>query len=267
METVTFPGNVFEIQPEVFYATSNWIPFLSDEKTRSILTKMDSNKRLRDLGLNIGAAATVGEAYELKEFVEEGKAPYKNVKKMINTGTIDRYESLWGKSLTKYLKANYEHPVVKDSKIKGINLNRFAQCSSQKIIISGIRSLEAFLDDKAEYLAGKSTSIMYFPVEEDLRTLKIVTMILNSRPASFWFFKTFSAGGMSGGGGSISPKDLALIPMPALKERDRVELEKLYDSYVRNMTKAGYEEIDRKIADFFGLSEDEFEFATKNITV
>jgi len=267
METVTTPGNVFEIQPEVFYATSNWIPFLSDEKTRSILTKLDSNKRLRDLGLNIGAAATVGEAYELKEFVEEGKAPYKNVKKMINTGTIDRYESLWGKSLTKYLKDNYEHPVVKDSKIKGINLNRFAQCSSQKIIISGIRSLEAFLDDKAEYLAGKSTSIMYFPVEEDLRTLKIVTMILNSRPASFWFFKTFSAGGMSGGGGSISPKDLALIPMPALKERDKVELEKLYDSYVRNMTKAGYEEIDRKIAELFGLSEDEFEFATKNITV
>ncbi len=267
MESVTTPGNVYQIQPEVFYSTSNWIPFLSDDNTRSILTKMDANKRLRDLGLNIGAAATVGEAYELKEFVEEGKAPFKNVKKMINTGTIDRYESLWGKSPTKYLKDNYERPVVKDSKIKSINLNRYAQCSSQKIIISGIRSLEAFLDDKAEYLAGKSTSIMYFPVDEDLRTLKVVTMILNSRPASFWFFKTFSAGGMSGGGGSISPKDLALIPMPPLRERDLAELEKLYDSYVQNMSKAGYEVIDRKIAELFGLTEEEYEFATSNITV
>jgi hypothetical protein len=267
METVTNPGNVFQIEPEVFYATSNWIPFLSDESTRSILTKMDGFKRLRDLGLNIGAAATVGEAYELKAFVEEGSTPYKNVKKLINTGTIDRYESLWGKRMTKYLKGDYEYPVVKDSKIKSINLNRYAQCASPKIIISGIRSLEAYLDEKAEYLAGKSTSIMYFQVEEDLRTLKIVTMILNSRPASFWFFKTFSAGGMSGGGGSISPKDLALIPVPALKEKDMVNLEKLYDSYIQNMNLSAYEAIDRKIAELYGLTEEEFEFATRNITV
>jgi hypothetical protein len=267
METVTNPGNVFQIEPEIFYATSNWIPFLSDENTRSILTKMDGFKRLRDLGLNIGAAATVGEAYELKAFVEEGNPPYKNVKKMINTGTIDRYVSLWGKRPTKYLKDDYENPVVKDSKIKSINLNRFAQCASPKIIISGIRSLEAFLDKEAEYLAGKSTSIMYFQVEEDLRTLKIVTMILNSRPASFWFFKTFSAGGMSGGGGSISPKDLALIPVPAFKERDMINLEKLYDSYVQNMNASAYEIIDRKLAELYGLTEEEFEFATKNITV
>lgn len=266
METVTHPGTVYQIEPEVFYGTSNWIPFLSDDKTRSILTKMNGNKRLRDLGLNIGAAATVGEAYELKDFVEEGKAPFKNVKKLINTGTIDRYESLWGKCLTKYLKDNYEYPVVKDSRIKAINLNRFAQCASPKIIISGIRSLEAFLDENAEYLAGKSTSIMYFQVDEDLRILKTVTMILNSRLASFWFFKTFSAGGMSGGGGSISPKDLALIPMPALKEQDIASLEKLYDSYLQNRNTAAYEIIDRKIAELYGLSEEEFEFATENIT-
>ncbi len=267
METVTNPGIVFEIDPTVFYSTSNWIPFLSDEKTRSILTKMDGNGRLRDLRLNIGAAATVGEAYELKEFVAEGKAPYKNVKKLINTGTIDRYESLWGKTSTKYLKDNYDHPVVADSKIKLINLNRFAQSASQKIIISGIRSLEAFLDEKGEYLAGKSTSIMYFPVDEDLRTLKIVTMILNSRAISFWFFKTFSAGGMSGGGGSISPKDLALIPYPPLKESEKIELEALYDSYIQDLTREAYELIDLKISQHFGLTEEEVEFTARNITV
>jgi hypothetical protein len=108
---------------------------------------------------------------------------------------------------------------------------------------------------------------MYFQVEEDLRTLKIVTMILNSRPASFWFFKTFSAGGMSGGGGSISPKDLALIPVPAFKEKDMINLEKLYDSYVQNMNASSYEIIDRKLAELYGLTEEEFEFATRNITV
>jgi hypothetical protein len=100
-----------------------------------------------------------------------------------------------------------------------------------------------------------------------LRILKIVTMILNSRPASFWFFKTFSAGGMSGGGGSISPKDLALIPVPALGERDMIHLENLYDSYLQNMNMAAYEIIDRKVAELYGLTEEEFEFATKNITV
>ena len=267
MKTVTNPGNVYQIEPEVFYATSNWIPFLSDENTRSILTKMDGFKRLRDLGLNIAAATTVGEAYELKAFVEEGKSPYKNVKKLINTGTIDRYESLWGRRPTKYLKNVYEFPVVKNSKIKSINFNRFTQSASPKIIITGIRSLEAYLDEKREYLAGIPTSVMYFQVEEDLRTLKIVTMILNSRPASFWFFKTFSAGGMSGGGVSISTKDLALIPVPPLKELDMINLEKLYDSYVKNMNMVAYEIIDRKIAELYGLTQEEFEFVTRNITV
>jgi hypothetical protein len=267
MESVASPGIVFEIPSDTFYSTSNWIPFLSDEESRSILTKMDSKLKMRDLGFNIGAAATVGEAYEIKEFVEEGKHPYKHVKKLINTGTIDRYISLWGKKPTKYLKHNYEHPVVRDSKIKLINLNRFAQSSSPKIVISGIRSLEAFLDTNGEYLAGKSTSIMYFPQDADLRLLKVVTMLLNSRPVAFWFFKTFSAGGMSGGGGSISPKDLALIPIPILLDGQLTELEEMYDNYVLGYSQDKYELVDKRISDLYGLTTEEFEFAITKITV
>ena len=46
-----------------------------------------------------------------------------------------------------------------------------------------------------------------------------------------------------------------------------VMLEKLYDSYVQNMNMAAYEVIDLKLAELYGLTEEEFEFATKNITV
>jgi len=267
METVQISGTISEIPSDIFYATSNWIPFLSDERTRSILNKMVLSKKMKDLGCNIGAAATVGEAYEIKEFVEEGESPYKNVKKLINTGTIDRYTSLWGEKPTKYLKDNYEHPIVKDANIKRINMNRFVQSASPKIVISGIRSLEAFLDLNGEYIAGKSTSIMYYPENQDQRILKVATMLLNSRPISFWFFKTFSAGGMSGGGGSISPKDLALVPIPKLNEKILSELEKLFDSYIQNKSINQYEIIDKRIGDLFGLTSEEFEFIKESTTV
>jgi hypothetical protein len=260
METVKDVGTVSEIPAEIFYATSNWIPFLSDELTRQILGKLDKFSRVRDFEMKAGAAATVGEAYEFKKYVEEGVPPFLNVKRLINTGTIDRYVSLWGERPTKYLKDNYEKPVVSDENIELVNLNRYAQSTSPKVIISGIGALEAFFDSNSEYLPGKSTSIIYFPLGGDIRLLKLTTMLLNSRVVSFWYTKTFSAGGMSGEGGSISPKDLAWVPIPDLSEKQLKDLETIYEKHVMNLSDEGYELIDKKIAILFGLSDEEYDF-------
>jgi hypothetical protein len=67
---------------------------------------------LKDIA-TVSGAATVSEAYEYKELLFEAK-PESNEKyfKFVNTGTIDRYEILWGIKPTTYIKSKFNKPIV-----------------------------------------------------------------------------------------------------------------------------------------------------------
>jgi hypothetical protein len=60
---------------------------------------------------DVSGASTVSEAYELKKIIKE-LLSQKEYFKFINTGTIDRYSSLWGCFKTTYIKDSYNKPVV-----------------------------------------------------------------------------------------------------------------------------------------------------------
>jgi type I restriction-modification system DNA methylase subunit len=267
MDSMRHSGEIFIIDKDKFYSSQNWIPFLSDEKTRAILEKMNANKRLRNLEVIVGAGAAVDEAYKMREFVKEGKNPFNDCKKLINTGTLDPYVSKWGEIPTKYLKNVYDFPVVSDKELKKWSPTRFEQICKPKLIISGIRTLEAFFDESGEFIPGIPTTIIYFPFETDNHLLKMLTMLLNSKTVSFWFFKTFSSGGMGGGGGTISPKDLTLIPVPKLTIKQMKELEVTYDDYVQSPSSAKFDSIDKKISELYGLTSEEFDFLKSNQSI
>ena len=267
MDSMRQSGDVFVIDKDKFYSSHNWIPFLSDEETRAILEKMNNNKRLRNLEIVVGAGAAVDEAYKMREFVKEGKTPFKDCKKLLNTGTLDPYVSKWGEVPTKYLKSVYDFPVVSDTDLKKWSPTRFEQICKPKLIISGIRTLEAFFDEGGEFIPGIPTTIIYFPFESDNHLLKILTMLLNSKAASFWFFKTYSSGGMGGGGGTISPKDLALIPVPDVSIKQMKELAGAYDDFVQSPSLAKFESIDKKISELYGLTPEEFDFLQGNQSI
>lgn len=167
------------------------------------------NKKLSSVFPIILGAATVSEAYRIKEVIEN----YKNQDyyyKFINTGTIDPYKSLWGIKTTQYIKDRYEKPIVKASDLKKINPERLKQSLSPKIIIAGMSLRIEAIFDKGEYCAGKSTSII-MGESADLKTL---TGILNSKVASFWLSKYFNSLSMAGGYFNIGPNELGLIPVP-----------------------------------------------------
>ena len=267
MDSMRKSGEVFVIDKDKFYSSHNWIPFLSDEQTRAILEKMNDNKRLRNLEVIVVAGAAVDEAYKMREFVKEGKTPFKDCKKLLNTGTLDPYVSKWGEIPTKYLKSVYDFPVVSDTDLKKWSPTRFEQICKPKLIISGIRTLEAFFDEGGEFIPGIPTTIIYFPFESDNLVLKILAMLLNSKTASFWFFKTYSSGGMGGGGGTISPKDLALIPFPNLSIKQMKELASKYDDFVQSPSLAKLETIDKKISELYGLTPEEFDFLEGNPSI
>ncbi|MGA3168701.1 MAG: Eco57I restriction-modification methylase domain-containing protein [Terriglobia bacterium] len=104
---------------------------------------------------------TVSEAYDLAKYVEEWTVAKQDFLKFVNTGTIDPYVSLWGHKKTTYLKVKYSKPVIDKTRFQRHFPRRFIQSTAPKIIISGIRHFECFLDRRGSYVAGKSTVILH----------------------------------------------------------------------------------------------------------
>ncbi len=139
---------------------------------------------------------STSEAYILTEIVEE-KNREKNVFKLITTGTIDPFESLWGKKITSYLKSKYQFPVVSKNKFKSLLPKRFVQQNSSKIVISGMRYFEAFYDEEGEFLSSKSTLIIK-SIENKVFGYSLLGL-LNSKLISFYLKQSYSALGIDGG--------------------------------------------------------------------
>ena len=93
----------------------------------------------------------------LKESIREYSTRLSTIplKKLINTGTIDRYESLWSKQPTRYIKDSYPAPIVLDSDLRELSNRRFMQAQSKKIIIGGMTKVLECVYDEGEYVAGK----------------------------------------------------------------------------------------------------------------
>jgi hypothetical protein len=61
---------------------------------------------------SITDAATVSEAYELKNLIIEKRKPHAGDLKLVNSGTIDPYVNFWGTRPTRYIKESYKFPVL-----------------------------------------------------------------------------------------------------------------------------------------------------------
>ncbi|MFZ2975398.1 MAG: DNA methyltransferase [Candidatus Moraniibacteriota bacterium] len=191
-----------------------WDVYFSNPEIVSMIKKVDKNKGTLDSFGSFESPCTVAEAYEIKKFIEDEEYA-EGYKKFINSGTIDKYISLWGIKKTKYIKDSYNKPVISTIKIYSVNSRRENQFNNPKIIIANMTGeIEAFLDLEGEYLAGKSTAI--FLGEKD--NLKMVVALLNSNLISFLYKIKYHSGKMSGGALSISPTNIASLHVPEIKE-------------------------------------------------
>ena len=171
----------------------NWGIFLSDKL--SLIFKINSSKHtLRTKNYIVENPFSTSEAYILRDIVinDENYNADKYFK-LINTGTIDPYISLWGDKITSYLKLKFSNPVVKREELKSILPKRYEQTLSPKIIITGMRYFECFYDVYGEYIAGKSTIIIKG------ENLGDILGILNSKLMSFYIKESYSALGIDGG--------------------------------------------------------------------
>lgn len=156
---------------------------------------------------NTAAAATVAEAYELKEVMQDNRAAKSG--KVINTGTIDPYTTGWGMSSMNYIKDRYKYPYVDTGTLKEKEWHKL-----NKIIVAGMAiRIEAAYSDGDEFLPAKSTAVIYSKDGND-EILKSLLALLNSKYASYLFKQENSQLSMAGGYMNVNAGNLADIQVP-----------------------------------------------------
>ena len=211
MESINSVSCESQILPSIFYQDIYWDIYFLSSKTVDLFTRLAQLSKIGKCFHSISAAATVSEAYLFKDVIIDNPnvAEYES-KRIVNTGTIDRYRSLWSIKPITYIKDRYQHPIVLDTEIQKISSRRFEQSNSNKIIIAGMtKTLECFYDEGL-HLAGKSTTIILGQEEN----LKFLTAILNSKLISFWYFNYYKSRKMAGGYINVNQDGIKNIPIP-----------------------------------------------------
>lgn len=186
---------------------------LAFSKGIGIIAKLSQLPQIKDLGYNVFGSFTTGEAYLLVPFVNDNQMPSAAEFKLINTGTIDKYSSLWGQSEIKYLGKQLQYPIVKREEFKQNFPNRYEKLNKPKVIITGIRYFEAIIDPTNEYLPAKST----VTITGDLSALYYLVAILNSRIINFYIRENYYSSSM-GGGINFTPDLVRTLPIPKIPE-------------------------------------------------
>ena len=250
------------VSAELFYGDIFWDRFFVSANQLRIIVKCSSFPALGRF-CQIGAAATVGEAYAFKEYIREYSSAVSNnpFKKLINTGTIDRYESLWSKEPTRYIKSKYNAPIVFDSDLGRFSQRRFTQAQANKIIIGGMTKILECVYDEGEYIAGKSTVIV---LESGSMNLKYVLALLNSKLVSFWYRIYFRSLALAGGYLRIGNNEIKAIPIPDVTSEQQAPIIEIVDRILaikRSIPDADItaleNEIDRVVYSLYNLTEEE----------
>ncbi|MEB3210277.1 MAG: Eco57I restriction-modification methylase domain-containing protein, partial [Leptolyngbyaceae bacterium] len=165
----------------------------------------------------VQGAASVSEAYALKPLIHnhQSEGLSSDVLPLINSGTIDRYQALWGIKPLKYLGDRYTTPVVTVQNLSAHFPRRYEQAIAPKIIVAGMtQRLECVADVNGGILAGKSTSIIR---PSDVPLLYLLG-ILNSTLIHHMVLQHFSSNSLQGGYLRIGPPQLRTLPIAPPRE-------------------------------------------------
>ena len=188
---------------------SPW-PIFADISLESPVERIRESYEQLSTVARVHGAATVAEAYELAPLIENKENPVPGDLRMVNSGTIDRYVSLWGIKPMRYLRNAFLHPVIPQVAQGQMPARRLNQARLAKIVVASMtRSLECLVDLDGSLLAGKSTTI----IETDVDLCWLLG-ILNSRLIGFYYLSVFGGDRLQGGYLRIGPPQLRTLPIP-----------------------------------------------------
>lgn len=249
-----------DVAIDIFSKQDKWDSFFAENnKVTEIIDKMLTFPLLGDLS-DVRGAATVSEAYEIKEMLTDNIEHSNEYFKFINTGTIDRYKSLWFNNKTQYIKQGYHRPVINKLQLKGKYPKRHFDSENNKIIIGGMTKILECFFDSGEYLAGKSTIIV---LKKDIE-LKYLIGLLNSILLSKFYKVYFNSLSLAGGFFRIGAPQIKQLPIPIPTEQQEKKISGLVNQIISAKQSAqGTDtsvietEIDKIVYMLYGLTDDE----------
>lgn len=251
-----------KIPHALFYEDVFWDRYFIKPEALEVIIKISKNPKLERINDLVLGAATVNEAYQLKEIISEADTETQEYKKLINSGTIDSYTSLWNDKKTQYIKSSYKAPVVENEKLKKLLPKRFIQSNNEKLIIAGMsKRLEVYYDC-GEYIAGKSTTII---LDNEKIDLLYLLAILNSKLVSYWYKVYFSSLSLAGGYLRISNNEIKKIPIVVADKKSQEIMIKIVKQIhdvkkgVNKDTDNLESKIDELVMDLYGLNKEEKE--------
>jgi adenine-specific DNA-methyltransferase len=261
MENMEDISNHNVISADKFYKDINWDKYFnSSQSALEIIEKMGKFKPLK-LIAEVNGAATVNEAYLVKEYLyDEDSSDNDSVKKFINTGGLDPYKSFWGSEYIRYLKGKYMYPVATKSDIESMSEKRLKESNSSKIIIGGMTKILECYYDEGEYLAGKSTTIVY-----GYDHLKYITAVLNSKLMTFYYSTFYNSMSLAGGFFRVGAPQIKELPIAMPSDNKILEDIEEYVDRLQSLLKSEPNEevdelkgkIDSLIYEIYGLSLEE----------
>lgn len=186
----------------------NWGIHLSPEKY--LLETIENNGIEFASICQINESLTADEAYRVNAIIRNSDYGIR----VVNTGTIDRYRSLWGLRQAKIGGRKYQKPcVLKEQALKCLSDRRLDRTAREKIVITGITVFEAFYDERGEYMPYVSTITVADIVEMADRWSLLA--VLNSKLMTFYLRECFHPLAMGGGSGlNFTAPLIRRIPVP-----------------------------------------------------
>lgn len=248
------------VSREMFANSENWdVFFTSDKNLISVIDKMRKYSELDKIA-HVSGAATVSEAYKLKNILLDDKLSMDLRFKFINTGTIDRYRSLWGVKTTQYIKDRYSLPSINRESLNELFHQRYLESTSPKIIIGGMTKILECYYDCGQYLAGKSTTIVF----DSSVNLKYLLGLLNSKLMSVFYSVFYNSLSLSGGFFRIGPPQVKQLPI-AIGSKEQIssviklvdQIHVLINEKSDSRTNELEEQVDALVYEIYGLTDEE----------
>jgi hypothetical protein len=151
---------------------------------------------------------TVGEAYELREFVGEASVSDEaSCFRLATTGLIGRHRSAWGEKPARFLKADYQRPALPADCLPS---RRCEQAASAKLVVAGLGRVPRAFVDAGRYQASVST----FIVLDSAWPLHALCAVLNSRLMARLYRALFGGLALAGGYLRFGKRELSVLPIP-----------------------------------------------------
>ena len=254
------PNNLLNLLPEKIWG------FLLSRHV-GLLPKMISGSRPLARFGKINATSTAAEADTYSTLISEGGKGKDT--KIINTGTIDRYRSLWGTEYLTHSGSRYLKPYLRVGS-ESVSERRRLMYRSPKIVFAKMaKECEAFVDLEGEY-ASVNTNCFY-DVAPDAN-LCYVAAFCNSKIFTFIYSLFFGALRMSGGYYQFQAPSLRVIPVKVISKTQQqpfVELVKRIVAATKDNPGVDTSDLEDKINelfyDLYDLKDDEIKIVEGSV--